>query len=77
MRKGIYILFGLIALLASCEKSASDLSEGQPIYLSVRVPEMSLTKVPYEGSAPTTSNPLNVDVWASTTSAVFKNDNKN
>ena len=77
MRKGIYILFGLIALFASCEKSASDLSEGQPIYLSVRVPEMSLTKVPYEGSAPTTSNPLNVDVWASTTSAVFKNDNKN
>ena len=71
MRKGIYILFGLIALLASCEKSASDLSEGQPIYLSVRVPEMSLTKVPYEGSAPTTSNPLNVDVWATTTQYEF------
>ena len=77
MKKGIYILSGLIALLASCEKSTSELSEGQPIYLSASVPEMTLTKVPYEGSAPSTSNPLNVDVWASTTSAVFKNENKN
>ena len=66
MRKGLHILIGLVVILASCEKNTTGVSEGQPIYLSAKVPEMTLTKVPYEGSAPTTSNPLNVDVWATT-----------
>lgn len=51
--------------------------EGQPIYLSASLPNGSQTKVPYEGTAPTTSNPLNVDVWASTTEKVFKDERKN
>ncbi len=72
MRKCIYILLGLLPLFASCEKSAGRMPlEGQPVYLSVSLPDGSQTKVPYEGSAPTTSNPLNVDVWASTTEKVF------
>lgn len=73
MRKGIYILFGFIVLLAACEKNTCNVSEGQPIYLAASLPEEGLTKVPFEGSTPSTSNPLNVAVWASTTSALYNN----
>lgn len=71
MRKGINILFGLMVLLASCEEKDSGFTEGQPIYLSATVPGMILTKTPFEGEAPTTINPLNVDVWASTEEHVY------
>ena len=74
MRKGLYILFGAAILLAACEKNTADIPEGQPIYLTATLPEEGLTKVPFEGSAPTTSNPLNVAVWASTISATFKDE---
>ncbi len=50
--------------------------EGQPIYLSVVLPGSYQTKVPYQGTLPTTANPLHVDVWASTTSRAFKDDDK-
>lgn len=77
MRKGLYILFGAVILLAACEKNTADIPEGQPIYLTATLPEEGLTKVPFEGSAPTTSNPLNVAVWASTTEKLFKDESKN
>lgn len=72
MRKFTYILCCLI-LLASCEERFRDMKQGQPIYLSVTIPDAPLAKVPFEGSAPTSSNPLNVSVWASTTPEVFLN----
>lgn len=71
MRKILYVFLGLAAFLTSCEESSYDLTQGQPIYLSAVLNEIPLTKVPFQGSAPTTSNPLNVDVWASTTEKVF------
>lgn len=77
MRKSIFILCGLMLLLASCKKNTHDVLQGQPIYLSVRLPEDSQTKVPFEGTAPTTSNPLDVAVWASTTMNKFKNEGYN
>lgn len=73
MRKCLYIL-GIIFLLASCEKNPAVSSEGQPIYLRAFLSEIYQTKTPYEGTTPTMSNPLNVDVWASTTADIFKNE---
>ena len=67
MRRFILSLVGLSALLVSCEKSADVVLQGQPIYLSVSLPYTTTTKVPFEGEAPTTANPLDADVWASTT----------
>lgn len=67
MRRCLVLLIGLSTLLVSCEKGADAVLQGQPIYLSVSIPYVTTTKVPFEGSAPTTTNPLNVDVWASTT----------
>ena len=76
MRRHIYIvlLVWLSAFLASCEKSADVVLQGQPIYLSVSLPYTTTTKVPFEGTAPTTANPLNVDVWASTTPNEYVNE---
>lgn len=75
MRKSLYItVIGILPFLASCEKSADRISEGQPIYLSVSLPSSPLSKVPFTGTAPTTSDPLRVDVWASTTQSQFRND---
>lgn len=77
MKKSVHIIFclGLLLLTLSCEKRYGIEMAGQPIYLSVSLPEEKPeTKVPFEGSAPSTSNPLNVSVWASTTPAVFKNE---
>lgn len=78
MRTSLYVVIvtGLVSFLASCEKSADRMVEGQPIYLSVSLPSSPLSKVPYVGSAPTTSNPLRVDVWASTTQNQFRNEGK-
>ena len=77
MRKRLYmILTGLLPFLASCEKSADRIVEGQPIYISVSLPSSPLSKVPFVGSAPTTLNPLRVDVWASTTQSQFRNEGK-
>lgn len=77
MRKSLYIILaGMLAFFTSCEKSPISLHEGQPIYLSVSIPELSQTKTPFEGSVPTSSNPLNVDVWASTTASIFVNEGK-
>ena len=77
MKNGIYILLGLMILLTSCEKGGvTGELEGQQIYLTASVSDLPLTKVPFEGTAPTTSNPLNVDVWASTVSSVFLDENK-
>ena len=76
MRKCIYILLGFMLLFASCEKGAATLQEGQPIYLSVSLPDNYPTRIPFQGTAPTTTNPLNVDVWASTTEKVFKDEGK-
>lgn len=73
MRKYIYIYCCILVLLASCEKRSCDELRGQPIYLSVSLPDDPLTKTPFEGSAPTTTNPLNVSVWASTTSSIYEN----
>lgn len=77
MKKVTHITLGLLFLLTSCEKKPEISLEGQPIYLSAVLPTASQTKVPYEASAPTTSDPLDVAVWASTTENVFKNDGKN
>ena len=77
MKNGIYILLSLMILLASCEKGGvTGELEGQQIYLTASVSDMQLTKVPFEGTAPTTSNPLNVDVWASTVSSKFLDEKK-
>ena len=78
MRRLIYIVLALClsAFLASCEKGTYIVREGQPIYLSVSLPYTVETKVPFEASAPTTSNPLNVDVWASTKPAEYKDEGK-
>ena len=73
MNRYIYII-GLLVLFASCEKKSSQVLEGQPIYLSASLPEVLETKTPFEGSAPSTANPLNVDVWASTFVQQFKNE---
>ena len=72
MRNSIYILLVLLALFASCEKNTGELVDDQPIRLSVSLPGAFKSKVPFQGSAPTTTSPLNVDVWASTTSMVFE-----
>ena len=45
------------------------------IYLSVAVDERATTRAPYKLTAPTTSKPLDVDVWASTEKYVFKHVN--
>ena len=74
MRRYLYIFCGLLTLLASCQKSGYDMSQGQPIYLSVSLDSDPLTKTPFEGDAPTTSNPLNVAVWASTTAKSYVNN---
>lgn len=63
-------------LLASCEKNTRNMSGGQQIWLTASVADMPLTKLPYEGSAPTTSNPLDADVWASTVESVFLDEGK-
>lgn len=76
MKNGIYILLGLMILLASCEKGTTNVLKGQQIYLTASVSDLPLTKVPFEGTAPTTSNPLSVDVWASTVPRVFLNEGK-
>ncbi len=77
MKKVIHITFGLLFLLASCEKKPETSLEGRPIYLSATLPAASQTKVPYEAGAPTTSDPLHVAVWASTTEKEFKDEDKN
>lgn len=76
MRIHLYIFCGLLTLLASCQKSGFDISQGQPIYLSACLNSDPSTKTPFEGTAPSTSNPLNVAVWASTTAQLYKNDGK-
>ena len=63
-------------LLSSCEKNTAVSLEDQPIYLRAFLSEIYQTKTPYGGTAPTMDNPLNVDVWASTTDR-FTNENKN
>lgn len=71
MKRSIYILCGVLILLASCEKKVEYAAPGQPVYLSAVLPGPHGTKVPFEGTAPSESNPLNVAVWASTTENQF------
>lgn len=70
------MLGGLVFFLASCGKENSCAQEGQPIYLSASLASSVFTKVPFTGSVPTTSVPLHVDVWASTTPEIFMNEGK-
>lgn len=77
MRRNLFVIvIGLLTFLTACEKSADVVPDGQPIYLSVSLPASPLTRIPYVGSAPTTSNILHVDVWASTTRNQFRNEGK-
>lgn len=77
MKRSIYILCGLLILLAACEKKVDHPTQGQPIYLSAALSGSAETKVPFVGTAPDESNPLEVAVWASTTDNVFLNTGNN
>ena len=69
--------------LSACQQDAPGMEpldeEARRIYLSAGVGDAVSSRTPYHpgGSEPTVSHPLNVSVWASTTSGVFDNGGKN
>lgn len=79
MRRVIYILLSLIPILSSCDKIGKDgIDDRSHIYLSASVEDVDKTKAPYlePSGHPTRTSPLDVAVWASTTSGVYKNEGK-
>lgn len=87
-----YLLYSILGLVGLCSISCTseDISpstdkDADKIYLSARVDSKHSTRMPFDpidGSgnslyAPTTTQPLNVSVWASTNSGVFPNEGKN
>ncbi len=70
----------VFASMLSCTNDAPEMEqtdEASRIYLSAGIGEVVSSRTPYELTAPTTEHPLNVSVWASTTSGVFEHDGKN
>lgn len=69
--------------LSACQQDAPGMEpldeEARRIYLSAGIGDAVSSRTPYHpgGSEPTVSHPLNVSVWASTTSGVFDNGGKN
>ena len=51
--------------------------EASRIYLSAGIGEAVSSRTPYSGEVPTTSHPLDVSVWASTTPGVFPDSDLN
>ena len=65
----------VLASMLSCTNDAPEMEqtdEAGRIYLSAGIGEVVSSRTPYELTAPTTEHPLNVSVWASTTSGVFQ-----
>ena len=82
MTRHIYnlIILFLLAAVVSCNDEKMDVGssgEHRPIYLSAATNNSVLTRAPYELTEPTTYKPLSVDVWASTTEYLFRNDGLN
>ena len=83
-RNNLYIAISFVLTsMWACTNDAPGMDqadeEARRIYLSAGVGEVVSSRIPYHPSkegnvyVPTTSNPLNVSVWASTTSGVFEN----
>lgn len=89
MKKLYYILLCIPVCLASCSKdNMEDPAFDNKVYIAATLGKSSaVTKVPYEHTpeqegtseifSPTYENPLIADVWASTTTNVFKDQDLN
>ena len=79
MKMGYIILVCLLLSLVSCEKEPCiDVEYGnQPIYLSASMENGVQAKSPYTDMVPSQTTPLAVDIWASTTSGIFKHIKEN
>lgn len=89
-RNGLYIIAcSLLVSMVACMEDKSELDSAEEeagrIYLSAGIGETVMTRAPYlpqdeSGQTlhvPTTDNPLDVSVWASTTTNVFPNSGLN
>ncbi len=71
MRRVIIYIVGVVSLLmVACSSDVTDIDvkggTAENIYLSAGIETNTSSRVPYELLAPTTDNPLNVNVWATT-----------
>ncbi len=77
MRKIHYILFAIALIFCTCSKEESGTDPDARVKIAVGLEMPSPTKGPYGLSVPTAANPLDAEVWASTTPYVFKDEGKN
>lgn len=81
----LYIILGVLLAngLTACQQDVPNIEQtdemSRRIYLSASVGNSASSRTPYHpgGTEPTMSHPLNVSVWASTTSGIFTYDPQN
>lgn len=67
------ILLCVVLTLSACQSNVLELNDtDRRIYLSVAVESSVQTRTPYTLTTPTPENPVLADVWASTTSNIYK-----
>lgn len=74
MKQSIYISFLLVALVSSCNKLGVETVSGkEEVYISAAMTSVETrTRAPYLLAVPTYDDPLDVDIWASTTSGEYE-----
>lgn len=77
----LYIIMGFVlAGMMACTEEVPNMQmedEASRIYLSAGVGETVASRAPYSPTAPTVEHPLNVSVWASTTTGTYPNSGLN
>ncbi len=71
MRYLNFIMF-LAVIVCSCSKGEELVDDDRRVMISVGLESPVSTRAPYELTVPTVQNPLDAEVWASTTSGEFK-----
>lgn len=79
MKNTLYIFLLLLAGFSSCQTDElpEDDRNDRQIYLSASFEPSAESRAPYEWTEPSLEHPLQVAVWASTTSKNYKNNGKN
>lgn len=77
MKQTAYILILISLVVNACQKAAPDAPGASEIWLSATVAPSVETRAPYTVAEPSTSSPLNVAVWASTTQYQYASRNLN
>lgn len=77
----LYIIMGFVlAGMMACTEEVSNMQmedEASRIYLSAGVGETVTSRAPYSPTSPTVEHPLDVSVWASTTTGTYPNSELN